>query len=59
MKAACGNDQWIVETAEDARRGYLEYLQNIEPSNVQQALESTTHDSNLPPSAKALEHGIT
>ncbi|MCX5829884.1 MAG: hypothetical protein NTV58_18105 [Deltaproteobacteria bacterium] len=59
MKAACGDSQWIVETAEDAKKGYLEYLQKIEPSQVQQALESTTDAANLPPSAKALERSIS
>lgn len=58
MKAACGDSQWIVETAEDAKKGFLEYLQKVELSQVQQALESTTNESKLPPSAKALERGI-
>jgi len=58
MKAACGDGQWVLETAEDAKKGYLEYLKQIEPSQVQQALETATTQSDLPPSAKALEHGF-
>jgi hypothetical protein len=55
MKAASGNDQWIVETAEDSRRGYLEYISNLQPADAQQALEEETESAPPSPEAKALE----
>ena len=42
MKAASGNTSWIVETAEESKRSFLEYLQKIEPDQAQQALEEVT-----------------
>lgn len=55
MKVASGDENWVLETAEDAKRGYLEYLQSIQPEEAQQALEAAAEQSPPPPEAKALE----
>lgn len=55
MKAASGDDKWILETAEDSKRGYLEYLQSVQPAKAQQALEAAAEQSPPSAEAKALE----
>ena len=40
MCVASGNEYFWVQTAEEARQGYLEYIQNINTQQVQQQLEN-------------------
>jgi hypothetical protein len=56
MRAASGDDKWIAQTAEQSKRGYLEYLQSIVPSEAQQVLQAAAEEQDVPPEAKALEN---
>jgi len=40
MQVASGNDTFWIKTAEDAKKGYLEYINNINTEQVQQQLEA-------------------
>ncbi len=55
MRAASGDDNWTVETAEKLKQGYLEYLQSVSPSEAQQELQAAAEEQPVPPEAKALE----
>jgi hypothetical protein len=39
MRVASGNDTFFVNTAEQSRQGYIEYLAKLNPAQVQQKLE--------------------
>lgn len=39
MRVASGNDTFFVNTAEESRQGYLDYLAKLNPTQVQQTLE--------------------
>lgn len=58
MKAASGDDNWTVETAEQSKQGYLEYLQSVVPSEAQQELQAVADEEHVPPEAKALESNV-
>ena len=56
MKIASGDAGWVIETADEIKRGYIEYLKTkVEPSAAQRDLEAVAQVENLPPDAKALE----
>jgi hypothetical protein len=57
MNAVCGDDGWVLHTAEELKTSYLEYLrgQEVEPAQVRRELEAVA--SQQPPDAKALEGG--
>jgi hypothetical protein len=57
MKAASGDAKWVVESAEEARQGYLEFLKTqTEPVVAQQQLQDIARQEDVPPGAKAFEH---
>jgi hypothetical protein len=55
MKAASGNDEWAHQTAEESKRGYLEYIQSVKPADAQEALEIVAQEQPAPEGAKVLE----
>jgi hypothetical protein len=57
MKAASGDDSWILETAEESKRSFLEYLSAHNLSEARQELEAAASEGTLSPNAKALELG--
>jgi hypothetical protein len=57
MRIASGSDGWVFEMAEDSKRGYLEYISSIEPTEAQQELSAAGEASNDDPNAKALALG--
>lgn len=57
MKAASGNDSWILETAEESKRSFLEYLSTYNLAEARQELEAVASEGTLSPDAKALEQG--
>lgn len=58
MKSASGDDRWTVETAEQSKQGYLEYLQTVVPSDAQQELQAAADEAPARPEAKALENDV-
>ncbi len=55
MGASSGDLRWIVETAEEAKQGFLTFLnENLSQDAIQQ-LETAAEEQHLPDSAKALE----
>ena len=57
MKSASGDDLWVCETAEVAKRGFIEYVQRIDLSHAQEQLEDNAESGDVPPGAKTLERG--
>ena len=58
MKAASGDLQWVVQTADEIKQGYLEFMkERAVPVQAQRELETVGQDARLSPSAKALESG--
>lgn len=58
MRAASGDYNWGVETAEEIKRGYLEFIKTrVEPADAQRQLEAVADESPLPAGAKTLENG--
>ena len=56
MKIASGDDGWVIETADEIKRGYIEYVKTkVEPSAAQRDLEAVAEAENLSIDAKALE----
>lgn len=55
MKAASGDDRWVIETAENSRKAYIEYIKTVEPLQVRRELETVAQDEEVPQGAKALE----
>lgn len=55
MKAASGNADWVLHTAEEMKQGYLDFVKNRDVAEAQRALEQRAEASDLPPDAKALE----
>jgi hypothetical protein len=56
MCAASGDDGWIVETAEQTKRGYIEFLKSkVAPAAAQQELEAVAEQEDVPAEAKTLE----
>jgi len=56
MKIASGDPYWIVQTADEIKQSYVEFVKrNIEPSAVQRKLETIAQEEPLPPNVKALE----
>lgn len=53
MKVASGDHQWVLETAEQSKRGFIEYLQRAEPSQAIRELESNAESSDTAGNAKA------
>lgn len=59
MKAASGNDDWGVETAENSKQGYLDFLKSqASPAEAQHQLEVVAEMEPVPADAKALETGV-
>jgi len=57
MKAASGDSKWVVQTADEIKRDYLEFLKSkADPTEVRRELETVAHGQDLSPGAKALEH---
>jgi hypothetical protein len=60
MKAASGDSQWVSETAEEAKQGWLDYLRaKVDLPKAQEVLEQAGDAADLPPNAKALEHSTS
>lgn len=61
MRAASGDDDWVLELAEDTKSGYLEYIRKkeLEPTAVRHELEAVAESENISPDAKALEAGVS
>ena len=58
MKIASGDAKWIIQTAEEIKRGYIEFLQaKVEPAAAQRELETVAEHAVLPANATALEAG--
>lgn len=57
MKAASGSDSWILETAEESKRSFIDYLSTHNLSEARQELEAVASEGALSPNAKALERG--
>jgi len=56
MRAASSDRFWVVETAEEAKRSFIEYVKSrAVPEQTQQNLEAVAREEKLPPDAKALE----
>ena len=57
MRAASGDEDWTIESAEEFRNGYLEYIRQkkVEPVAARQELEAVAEEEPVPPDAKALE----
>lgn len=58
MKHASGDDCWAHQTAEESKRGFLQYIQSAEPVQAQQALQASSQSAPISPEAKALENQI-
>lgn len=59
MRAASGDANWGIETADEIKRGYLEFIKTrVEPADAQRELEAAAEDSPLPAAAKALEASL-
>ncbi len=39
MRTASGNDDFFITTAEESKQGYLEYIKNIDATQVMHAFE--------------------
>jgi hypothetical protein len=59
MKVASGNDNWILETAEQAQKAYAEYIKTVDLSRARESLEAAADRPDVPEGAKALESGGT
>lgn len=56
MKSASGDSSWVVETADQIKRNYIEFLESkFAPAQAQQELETVAEREDLSPNAKALE----
>jgi hypothetical protein len=56
MKAASGDDQWVVETAAESKQAYLDFVsKQQDTTEARKELESVAEDEQLPAGAKALE----
>ncbi len=58
MKAASGDENWVIETAEESRRSYIDYLSTAVLDDARRALELVASNNSLPVGAKALENPI-
>ena len=58
MRAASGDHDWVAETAEMSKQGYIEFVKNqVQATDIQRELENVADEAQLPPDAKALESG--
>lgn len=57
MKAASGDDRWLLETAEESRQAFLKFSK-FDLADAQEALERAAQNSDVPAAAKALEVGL-
>lgn len=58
MSAASGDSRWLVETADESKQGYIEFLKlQTTPAQIQPQLETAASQEPLPATAKALEAG--
>ena len=57
MKIASGDPNWIVQTADEIKRNYIEFINNnnVELAAALRRLATVAQDSPLSPNAKALE----
>jgi hypothetical protein len=59
MSSASGDSNWLVETADQSKQGYIEFLKaRTTPAQAQQHLEAAAEQQPLPANAKALEAGV-
>ncbi|SUS05869.1 conserved hypothetical protein [uncultured Defluviicoccus sp.] len=54
MRIASGNDAFFVTTAEESRRGFLEYIQSIDAQDAQEVLEVQADEQQPNPLGKLL-----
>jgi hypothetical protein len=60
MAAASGDSNWVVETADQSKQGYIEFLKTqATPAEVQQQLEAVAEEQTLPADVKALESSVS
>lgn len=58
MKIASGDSNWIVQTADQIKQNYVEFVKKTaEPAAIQRDLEAMAREKPLSPNAKALEGG--
>ncbi len=57
MKIASGNGDWILETAADAQKAYIDYVKSVDLSQARESLEAAANAPDVPEGAKALETG--
>lgn len=57
MKAASGNDKWVIEAAAISKQAYLDYIRSVNATHARQELEAVARNEDLPPETKALEGG--
>lgn len=56
MRRASGDNGWAVETADEIKRGYVEFVESKRPpAAAQRDLEAVADKEDLSPNAKALE----
>jgi len=55
MNQASGETAWIVELAEQSKRGYLEYIAGVVPQQARDDIEAATDREGVPDASKALE----
>jgi hypothetical protein len=56
MSAASGDSQWCVETADQSKQMYIDFVKRqTTPADAQLQLEAVAQREDLPPDAKALE----
>ncbi len=58
MAVASGNDNWAMESADESKKAYIEFLKSqTTPAEVQEHLEAAAEHEPPPAEAKALEEG--
>ncbi len=56
MSAASGDPNWLTESAEESKQGYIDYLKaQTTPTEAQEHLEAAVNNQALPEGVKALE----
>ncbi len=56
MKAASADLRWVLETADEIRQGFIDFVKKKDvPAGAQRELEAVGRDASLSPDAKALE----
>lgn len=59
MSEASGDDNWTVETADESKQAYIDFLKaQTTPAEAQEQLEAAAEQEPIPVDAKALEAGV-